>query len=52
MGAAAWPGLAARLRGFDADNGWLHWSSNTFDGWYCIRTAAGYAVYVQERGRR
>ena len=46
------PDFSARLRSFDLDSAWLHWSAKTFDGWYCVPSACGYSVYYQERGRR
>ncbi|HET6397207.1 MAG TPA: hypothetical protein VFF91_10250 [Pseudoxanthomonas sp.] len=45
------PDLPRRLRGFDADGEWLHWSPKTFDGWYCVPARGGFDVYYQERGR-
>ena len=44
------PDFGARLRSFNSDASWLHWSKKTFDGWSCIDGPAGYKVYYQERG--
>ena len=43
-------GFGAKLRSFDSDSSWLHWSKKTFDGWYCVAAPSGYEVYYQERG--
>ncbi|MBC7750543.1 MAG: hypothetical protein H7Z73_02325 [Candidatus Saccharibacteria bacterium] len=44
------PDFSSKLREFNADGNWLHWTPKTFDGWYCIKTSIGYEVYYQERG--
>jgi hypothetical protein len=44
------PGFGERLRSFNGNSEWMHWSPKTFDGWYCVKTTSGYDVYFQERG--
>jgi hypothetical protein len=47
------PNFSERLRSFNSDNGWVHWSKKTFDGWYCVKDKDGkFEVYYQERGGR
>jgi hypothetical protein len=46
------PSFGEKLRSFNADGSWLHWTPKTFDGWYCIGTGGGFDVYCQERGRK
>lgn len=46
------PDFGEKLRSFNADGSWLHWTPKTFDGWYCVRTGSGFDVYYQERGRK
>ncbi|KQP08645.1 hypothetical protein [Pseudorhodoferax sp. Leaf265] len=44
------PDFSAKLRSFNSDGSWLHWSPKTFDGWYCVPSSSGFDVYYQERG--
>ena len=44
------PNFGNRLREFDADSSWLHWTTKTFDGIYCIAEGSKFVVYFQERG--
>lgn len=44
------PGFGKKLRSFDPESSWMHWSPKTFDGWYCIDLTQGYEVYYQEHG--
>ena len=46
------PDFSERLRAFDSDGSWLHWSPKTFDGWYCVPGPQGFDVYVQDRGQQ
>jgi len=44
------PDLGERLRAFDDDSSWLHWSRKTLDGWYCVKEGPTWRIYFQERG--
>jgi len=46
------PDFSERLRAFDSDGSWLHWSPKMFDGWYCVSRPQGFDVYVQDRGQQ
>ena len=45
------PDFSAKLRSFNSDGSWLHWSPKKFDGWYCVPASSGFDVYYQERGQ-
>lgn len=44
------PDFGTRLRSFNHDSSWLHWTRKTLDGWYCVAAPIGYDVYFQEQG--
>lgn len=44
------PNFGQRLREFDDPSSWLHWTPNTYDGWYCLKQGSAFVVFAQERG--
>ena len=46
------PNFGQRLREFDNDSAWLHWSPKTYDGWYCLKEGSTWVVFAQERGSK
>lgn len=47
------PDFFEKLRSFDSNDAWLHWSKKTFDGWYCLSVEEDcYEIFYQERGHQ